>query len=240
MFNILYQDELLLAVTKPSGMQTISEEDDCFAALVKKELSVEKLLPAHRLDRDTTGVQLFAFEETTLTYLESLFRRRKVSKVYLALCLGIPFNPSGIIRRNLSKWQKGHRPVKVIKGGGGLVAETAYSLIAESSELLTGVSLLKFAPSQGRTHQIRVHAEAFGYPILGDDQYGDRKTNNAVKALTGLGRQALHAWRIGFCHPQSNEFLVCEAPLPNDMRIVCEKYLTGFEKLLELIRSEAP
>ncbi len=213
---ILYDEHGLLAVNKPAGCETISTTGGvCLTTALKKQLGLTGLEPAHRLDRDTTGVQLFARNRQTLATLEGLFRERRTTKNYLALCNGIPFNPEGSIKRNLSKWGGGHRPVQVVKGNEGLEAQTDYQLLARNPD--ENASLILFHPLQGRTHQIRVHASAFGRPIIGDDQYGDREVNARFKALCGISRQALHAWRLSLPLPDLEMPLLIEAPVPDDM-----------------------
>jgi 23S rRNA-/tRNA-specific pseudouridylate synthase len=160
-------------------------------------------MPAHRLDRDTSGVVLFGKNEAAARRIEDWFRERKIAKTYLALCLGFVHRKDGVINRALSRWKKGRRPVSVVKGAGGWTASTRAVRIYPDQpspiamETITlSCSFMAFLPHEGRTHQIRVHAEAFGHPILGDDQYGNREANRALKNAFGLSRQALHAWRL--------------------------------------------
>lgn len=212
-----------LVVSKPPGLETVSQEGrPDLVGLVRSALGEPALAPAHRLDRDTSGAQLLARDAAAEQGLAGLFRRRLVDKTYLALCLGAPRNRTGTINRNLSEWEGGRRPVRVVKKGG-LEAATGYRVVAVSGELAPGfkAGLLAFSPHQGRTHQIRVHAAALGYPLLGDDQYGDRAANRLAKECLGLRRQALHSWRLGF--EWHGERVDAECPLPDDLRLVVEK-----------------
>lgn len=208
---------------KPPGLETISQDGaPDLTALVRRQMDEPSLTPAHRLDRDTSGVQLFARNPAAERELTALFRRRAVEKTYLAICLGVPRNRTGSISRNLSEWSGGRRPVRVLKSGG-LEAVTDYRLLAASPALADGfrASLLAFSPHQGRTHQIRVHAAAFGYPILADDQYGDRPANRLARDLLGLRRQALHSWRLGFDWGNARVESVC--PLARDLLPAAER-----------------
>lgn len=229
-FTILYEDEVILAVMKPAGIRTVEEgEIDSLTRRLRAAFDCENLAPVHRLDCDTTGVQIFAKTPSTLRDLEQAFRHRKVQKVYLAICVGIPRNPTGWIRRPLSRWQGGHHPVRTVKGKDGLAAETEYRTLAvarshegekrgKEEGCPFDTSLLLFHPIQGRTHQVRVHAAAFGRPILGDDRYGNRPANRWIKERIGLARQALHAWKITFPHPISAHEIEIHAPIPEDLR----------------------
>lgn len=215
---ILFDQHGVLAVNKPAGFETYAAGGDkCLTKALRAQLAQNDIDPAHRLDRDTTGVQLFARGTASLQRLTELFKHRRTSKFYLALCFGVPANREGIIRRNLSKWMGGHRPVSVVKGDGGLTASTEYQVLAFNREF--PASLILFHPREGRTHQIRVHASAFGRPVLGDDQYGDRDANRKIKELSGLKRQALHAWRIILpeINPDGSMLEIC-APLLPDMQ----------------------
>lgn len=220
---VLVENADYLVFSKPHGLETVSQDGaPDLAGRVRKMFGEPGLTPAHRLDRDTSGAQLFARNARAEAELVRLFRERRVDKTYLALCLGVPRNRTGTINRNLSEWDGGRRPVRVLKKGG-LEASTGYRILAASPELAGGftVSLIAFSPHQGRTHQIRVHAASLGYPILGDDQYGDRPANRIAKNLFGLRRQALHSWRLGF--PWKGEEVAAECPLPGDMRRAAKK-----------------
>jgi len=225
---VLHRADGWIAVDKPAGLETIREggggPERCLTLCLRAQEGAP-YAPAHRLDRDTSGVQVFALP-AALAALESAFRHRRVAKRYLALCLGVPRNPEGTIRRPLSAWSGGRRPVRAVKGGGGMEAETSYRVLSTGGVPAPGgegirVSLVLFEPHQGRTHQIRVHAEAIGYPVIGDDQYGDRPANAVFRAY-GLCRQALHAWRLTIEDPASGREVGIEAPIPADMRAAAE------------------
>ncbi|MCD8351314.1 MAG: RNA pseudouridine synthase [Planctomycetaceae bacterium] len=216
-FPPLVELDDLAVFAKPPGMETISQTGGReFAALVRASRGEPGLTPVHRLDRDTSGAVLFARNGATEKELIDLFRRRLTHKLYLALCLGAPRNRTGRINRNLSEWGGGRRPVRVLKKGG-LEASTGYQVLAASDEWAPGMRLgvVAFTPHQGRTHQIRVHAAALGYPVLGDDQYGDRAANRFARERLGLRRSALHAWRLTF--PWRGETVAAIAPIPDDL-----------------------
>jgi Pseudouridylate synthases, 23S RNA-specific len=220
---ILLDTPDFIIAAKPPGMETISQNGGPeLVAMLRAMLGDDRLYAAHRLDRDTSGAQLVAKGKDNETLLANLFRQRLVEKTYLALCLGAPRNRTGTINRNLSEWDGGRRPVRVVKKGG-LTASTAYEVQGVSDCLGGGLqcSLIAFHPRQGRTHQIRVHAAAFGYPILGDDQYGDRAGNRQAKRMFELKRQALHSWKLGFAWKGVPVAVTC--PPEADMERVMEK-----------------
>lgn len=235
---ILFENEHLLVVDKPHGWQTVvkggGNNRRCLTTWLRRHRRERDLAPAHRLDRDTSGCQLFGRTAAAVAALEERFRQRAVEKLYLALCRGTPPNRTGTLRRSLSRWQGGHRPVRVVKGKGGLPAETAYEVLCPVAhgpdEPRAAVSLIRFAPRTGRTHQIRVHAEALGHPILGDDQYGDRAANRDLKAATGLARQALHAWQLVLDCPLSGMRVSVTAPLPADLAAVLDEAAPGWRQ----------
>ncbi len=236
MLEIIFENSEIIVINKAAGIESVPSQNKglSLAELLQRDRKNEKILPVHRLDRDTSGTIIFAKSDGTLTQLEDLFRLRNTTKRYLGLCVGIPRNPAGTIRRNLSKWSGGHKPVRVIKGGKGLPAETDYQLLCANTEF--GASLLLFTPHQGRTHQIRVHAEALGRPIIGDDQYGDRDFNRLIKELTGLKRQALHAWTLEFSGLKLTEVPAgFRAAVPEDMSVTCDRLFTGWQQILEKV-----
>lgn len=216
--EILAETPDFIAAAKPPGIETASQDSaDDFLRRLRDARQEPGISPVHRLDRDTSGLQIMARNPAAEKLLTDLFRQRAVEKTYLALCLGVPRNRTGVINRNLSEWSGGRRPVRILKKGG-LIASTGYAVLAASDWLADDfrVGLLAFFPHQGRTHQIRVHAGAFGYPILGDDQYGDRPANRLAKQLLGLDRQALHAWKTSFPWNGKQFKIVC--PPPEDLR----------------------
>ena len=224
---VLYENADLLVLAKPAGIETVSQDGDAdFLTLARETTGESRLAVAHRLDRDTSGAQLFARNPAAEKTLVALFRRREVEKTYFALCLGKPRNATGSINRRLSEWSGGRKPVKVLKQGG-LEASTGYRVVAVSDWLGEDfrVSLIAFHPHQGRTHQIRVHAAAFGYPILGDDQYGDRQANKAAKQLWNLRRQALHSARLRFAW--NGDVIDALCPIADDMHVVLRALWPG-------------
>lgn len=214
---VLMRAPEFVLIAKPPGMETVSQTGGpALLPCAREQTGIADLRPAHRLDRDTSGVQLFAIGARAEEELTALFRRREVHKTYLAFTAGVPRNRTGTINRPLSKWSGGRRPVRVLRQGG-LEASTTYTVLARGAPLPGGCvpGLLAMAPRQGRTHQIRVHAASLGYPILGDDQYGDREINKQAKDVCGLRRQALHAWRLEFAWRGQTVCVHC--PLPPDL-----------------------
>lgn len=226
--RLLCETEDFAVFYKPPGRETVSQTGGPDLASWAAETLGAPVYPAHRLDRDTSGVQLMAKSPAVEEGLTTLFRERKIAKHYLAVCRGKPANRAGNINRNLSKWEGGRRPVRVVKGGGGLVAATGYRVLAASGNFpeVGRLSLVVFSPHQGRTHQIRVHAAAFGYPVLGDDQYGDRPANKWARDAFGLERQALHSRSLEFIWNGERVFLDC--PLPEDMAKVAAAAFPDF------------
>ncbi|MBN2710940.1 MAG: RluA family pseudouridine synthase [Planctomycetes bacterium] len=234
--DILFEDDAILAVNKPAGYETVVKgtKGSCLTSALRRGLRYDFLQPAHRLDRDTTGVQLFGKSADVLEKLEKIFREREVNKLYLALCLGIPRNQSGSINRNLSKWKGGRCPVQVVKGKDGLAAETFYEIIAKGGlDMDNSASLILFKPKQGRTHQVRVHASAFGYPLVGDDNYGKREANKIAKQNSDLDRYALHAWRTSIPHPTRDYTVSIEAPMAPDMEKALDTFMLDWREKLD-------
>ena len=233
--DIIYDDSDIVVINKEAGVESVPSQNSrkSVTQLLQDHLKSREIYPAHRLDRDTSGVLIYAKTKKVLKILEEYFKHRKTQKVYFAVCAGVPRNPEGVIRRNLSSWSGGHRPVKVVKGNEGLKAETEYQLIAYNKDF--PASLLLFTPHQGRTHQIRVHAQAFKRPILGDDQYGDRALNKEIKTLAGLKRQALHAWTLTIpnLYDKTKE-LNFKADIKEDLIETCNALFPDWREILSL------
>jgi 23S rRNA pseudouridine955/2504/2580 synthase len=219
-FPVLFEDEHLLAVDKPSGVAVHGGSGVSFGVIeqLRRARPTAKLLElVHRLDRETSGILLVAKKRPALTKLQDQFRERETGKTYLALVSGAwPANRK-VIDLPLHKYLQadGERRVKVVAKDDpdGMRAIT----LVKVARKLKDFSLLEVTIKTGRTHQIRVHLAASGHPIAGDDKYGDFELNRGL-ARHGLKRMFLHAWRLQFTHPASGERITLEAPLPPELQ----------------------
>ena len=193
--EVLFEDEHLLLVNKPSGLLSVrgrrEEHQDSVQA------RAESLYPfvgiVHRLDMSTSGLMLLAKTSGALKQLHRQFSERKVSKIYLAKVFGIPENKKGVINLPLiTDWP--NRPKQKVCYEMGKPSETVFRVLEENNEF----SLLELTPVTGRSHQLRVHLAELGHPILGDKFYAH---DTAYKASPRL---ALHAFHLAFQHPDSN------------------------------------
>ena len=202
--DILYEDEYFLAVNKPAGIvvhPSANHLNNTLANGVKYYLNNQKKIrPINRLDRDTSGIVLFAKNE----YIQELMIKNKIEKEYIAITDGILNKKEDII--NLPIARKPESIMERCVSADGQTAITQYKVIQEIDNKYS-VILLKL--HTGRTHQIRVHLSYIGAPILGDTLYG--------KASKIIDRQALHAHKIEFVHPITNQKISIIAPIPNDM-----------------------
>ncbi|RMG15921.1 MAG: RluA family pseudouridine synthase [Deltaproteobacteria bacterium] len=225
-FEVLYEDAHLLAVSKPPGLAIHPGTGVHGATLVdqvRAYLGIEaetegfKASPAHRLDKETSGVVLVAKSRQCMTRLADAFAARQVEKVYLAVVKGRMPARRGEIDLALKEHQQTRRS-KVLHGPHYQAAQTRW--VQRKS---TGtVSLLEVHPGTGRTHQIRRHLASTGHPIVGDRRYGDFPFNREARAEWGVRRHLLHAWRLCLTHPFEEETLRIEAPLPADLREALE------------------
>jgi 23S rRNA pseudouridine1911/1915/1917 synthase len=159
----------------------------------------------HRLDRDTSGLMLVARDDEAHRRLSAAIKAREVSRTYLALVQGSPRSRSGTIDAPLGRDYRS--PERRAVGGRGPREAVTHFEVVES---MRDHSLLEVRLETGRTHQIRVHLEAIGHPVVGDSRYGGRP-------LEGLERQFLHSAKLGFAHPFSGEQLEFESALPPDL-----------------------
>jgi 23S rRNA pseudouridine955/2504/2580 synthase len=217
--SILFEDDALLALDKPSGLAVHGGSGISHGAIerLRRARPDAKFLElVHRLDRDTSGVLLIAKKRVALTGLHAQFRDGQIDKRYYVLVRG--------------KWRDAMRAVELaletyVTGGGerrvrvdpaGRVARTIFRRVKVWPNADPPVALLEAELETGRTHQIRVHLTHLGYPLAGDDKYGDFAWNKALAKL-GLKRMFLHAHRIGFAHPLDGREIVVESPLPPDL-----------------------
>ncbi|MDO8449824.1 MAG: RluA family pseudouridine synthase [Rhodoferax sp.] len=223
-FAILFEDEYLLAIDKPAGVAVHGGSGVSFGVIEQLRMArpqAKFLELVHRLDRETSGILLIAKKRSALTNLQDQFRERETGKTYLALVAGRwPANKK-VLDKPLHKYllPDGERRVKVVSRDDpdGMPSVT---LVKVRDTAGTGFTLLEVTIKTGRTHQIRVHLASEGYPIAGDDKYGDfdlNKTLLRAGKLPSLKRMFLHAWRLQFNHPASGERVELLAHLPSDL-----------------------
>ena len=219
---ILYEDEALLVIDKPAGIAVHGGSGVSFGvieALRRQRPQARFLELAHRLDRETSGILLVGKKRSALTALHDMFREgglgggRGADKRYLVLVKGRWMDPLRHARQPLLKYllASGERRVRV--SPEGKPSHTVFRLLARWQNF----SLLEAELKTGRTHQIRVHLADLGYPIAGDEKYGDFETNRLL-ARSGLKRMFLHAWKMRFTHPLKDEGLELEAPVPESLK----------------------
>lgn len=222
-FKILYEDEWILVCNKPAGLVVHSGTGHLggdtlidFAAAhlaqkIKSGKTAEPML-VHRLDKHTSGVILLAKEKTTVRYLHECLRERSVEKRYVAICHGIPGKQKGDIQLDLVRSGNCVKGTKMVVGENGRFSRSSYEVLGTHGPLsYVGVQL-----HTGRTHQIRVHMNHLGHPILGDVRYGDEGKDAEVYALKSIHKRLyLHARLITFFHPYMERNLTFEAPEPD-------------------------
>ncbi len=215
---IIYQDDDVIVVDKPSGLTVHPAPGHPSGTLVNALLAVAPQLAefrqtmrpgiVHRLDKDTSGLLVVAKSERARASLTRQLKEREVGKTYLALVHGVPQAPRGTIEAPIGRHPRNRKKMAVV--AGGREAETKYRV----REALDGFALLEVEPVTGRTHQIRVHLAAIGHPVVGDAVYGKRS------GLTE--RQFLHACKLAFDLPSSGRLVEFESPLPPDLRQVLD------------------
>jgi len=238
--DVLYADEHLVAVNKAAGMVVHPATGNRRGTLVNAILhhfpqiaedrwpgSPDRAGIVHRLDRDTTGVILVARTVEAHEALSRQFRDRTIEKHYLALVRG-DVSEAGLIEAPIGRHPRDRKRMST-SAHQTRSASTAY----EPIERFGIASLLDVRPRTGRTHQIRVHLAAHGWPIVGDPTYGAPSTRALTQlrrrwgpqalTLEAMPRQALHARCLGFTHPKSGKMLVLEAPVPDDLRLILDR-----------------
>lgn len=217
--DIVYEDADVLVVNKPAGMvvypaaghpdRTLLNAVLCHCPDIA--LTADSLRPGivHRLDKDTSGLVVIAKNDAARRDLVEQFKMRKVKKEYLVLVKGKLSPEEGVVEAPLGRHPYQRQRMAVVKTGRE--ARTRYRV----RQYLDNFTLVEVAIETGRTHQIRVHMAAIGFPVVGDRVYGVRSS--------GPGRQFVHAFRLGFRLPSSGEYREFVADLPEDLRKVLEE-----------------
>lgn len=194
--KILYEDAQLIVINKPAGLLT--EKTGSEKGIAVNEILKDKgkiVYPVHRLDRETSGVIIFAKTSNARNFLIEEFRNRRVNKTYIGLVEGILYQKNGILKGEIQKTKE--------------YAETHYEVM----KVLNGATLLKLFPRTGRTHQLRLQFAQIGHPIIGDKKY-----YNIKRTKIFFQRQALHSYKINFIHPETKRWVTFSAPIPEDLK----------------------
>ncbi len=225
-FDILFQDEVLLIINKPAGMAVHGGSGVSFGVIeqLRAQYSSWKFLElVHRLDRETSGILLLAKKRSALTELHRQIREGKIQKFYLTLVSGKWEDSHRTVKLPLHKYVStmGERRVAVVSDKHGHTKAMPAHTIFRLQKSWENFSLLEAELKTGRTHQIRVHLAHLGFPIIGDDKYGDFILNKQIARKSQgayLQRMFLHAYKIVITHPLSGERLQLEAPLAKDLK----------------------
>jgi 23S rRNA pseudouridine955/2504/2580 synthase len=223
-FIVLYEDEHILAVDKPSGLaihagsgirgETLVDQVRAYLArqgLVTPEGEF-KPSPAHRLDRETSGVVVVAKTRQAMVRLTEIFTAGEADKTYLALAKGRFQRESGTVDLRLAE----HQQTAASRQQRGVNLQSA---VTHWKKLAGGpdATLLELTIETGRTHQIRRHLEAIGHPVVGDTRYGDFPFNRIAQRQWGLRRMFLHSARLSLPHPMTKKRLILTSRLPSDL-----------------------
>jgi len=217
MLKLLYSGDDILAFDKPAGVVVAPDmhhHANTFSDMVHAKYPTAQLL--HRLDRDTSGVILFARNDKAFTYFKKLFHDREVTKEYAALIGGRMSKSEGEIDAPISRSSKD--PRKRVVGGAKGKERDAVTMWRTVEEFPNGFTLLTVFPKTGRTHQIRSHLASIARPIVGDSLYGNKK----APIPEGLTRMFLHARSITFPTMKGKKVTV-SSPLPNDLAKVLQQ-----------------
>ena len=230
-FGVVHDDEALLVVDKPAGLPihpTARYFEHTFTAVAKARFPDRKVDPAHRLDRETSGLLACGSAPEWTTRLKKAFADGRVEKAYLAIAAGAPAADAFEVDAPLALTLQSEVRVRMHVHAAGAASATAFEVLGRRVTADGApVALLACRPRTGRQHQIRAHLHHAGLPLVGDKIYGpdelifDRFTRRALteadhRALR-LPRQALHAWRLAFPHPRTGDPAAFEAPLAPDL-----------------------
>jgi len=211
--EILFEDDDLIVLNKAAGMVVHPAAGNLSGTLVNALLHHCTTLSGiggeqrpgivHRLDKETSGCLVVAKNDLAHQGLSRQFAQREVLKVYLALVAGHLEKKTGVIETEIGRHPVHRKKMSVVETGRGRPSTTDFRVLRE----LPAASLVECTLHTGRTHQIRVHLKHLGHPLLGDALYGRRGH---------YPRQMLHAWRLGFTHPRTNEWMEFQAAIPAD------------------------
>jgi 23S rRNA pseudouridine1911/1915/1917 synthase len=245
-FDILHEDEHVIVLNKPAGLLSIpsspglGSSEDTVLRRVREYMAFKRghktyVGMLHRLDRDTSGSLAVALSKDAHAAGRELFKHHKFERHYLALVQGIPDPPSGTIEARISTGYRSGRRKLVDDEDEGLEAATEYLV----RERLNGAALLELRLHTGRQHQIRLHLEKLGHPLIGERVYASKPSSPPAFAKATAGkrgfkplkipvkRNMLHAWTLSFPHPLTGVRISVQAPLPGDFERVRHALTAG-------------
>lgn len=210
-YRIMYEDNYLIIVDKPSGMLVIptpDKETNTLTDLLNRELDERHVeanaYPCHRIDRETSGLIIYAKGKKVQQLMMEEFRKKTIKKTYIAFVHGDVRKRFDTIKRDIYNKSKGRKEN----------AETKYTVIGKRKEF----TIIEAIPVTGRTNQIRIHLKSIGHPLLGESVYAFRKDFKLK-----FKRTALHASYLRFTHPVTKEMMEFKSPLPEDMKALWER-----------------
>lgn len=208
--RIILQNPDFLAVDKPAGVSVHNNEDpENLISLLEKQLKIAKLYPVHRLDKETSGIQILALNDNTASRLASEFQSRKVEKIYIGVLRGQLKSPKGVWSQSLTDKSEG-RKSPAGNPRDRVPCETRYKVIKSNKYF----SLCEFDLLTGRQHQIRKHCALANHALVGDPRYGDIKYNSRMATLYKTSRMFLH------CHKIKIQEHLIESPTPTDFESI--------------------
>ena len=230
--TVVYEDEEILVIDKPARLVVHPGAGCETGTLVHGLLAREEALSGvggpkrpgivHRLDRGTSGLMVIARTDRAHLALAEQFRGREIRKAYQAMVWGRMRVSEGVVDASIGR-DPTHRRKMSVRSPRGRAAVSRWRVL----RTLPGFSLLEVKPETGRTHQIRVHLQSIGHPVVGDSRYGGAAWRGVQdplrrRALKHFDRLALHAWKLSFTHPVRGDLLSFEAPLPADFAELIE------------------
>ncbi|HXI84495.1 MAG TPA: RluA family pseudouridine synthase [Verrucomicrobiae bacterium] len=221
--DVLFEDDDLIVVNKPAGLVVHPAAGNYEHTLVNALLhhcrgelagigGVERPGIVHRLDKGTSGCIVVAKTDFAHRALVAQFKSREVKKIYRTVCWGKFVRPSGRIETVIGRSERDRKKMSA-RASRGRPAVTDYRVLKQFADF----ALVEAHIHTGRTHQIRVHMAHIGHPVMGDATYGRARPTNI-----SVARPLLHAYKLGFTHPRSQEFVEFTTPVPDDMVKMCE------------------
>lgn len=207
--EVVYRDDRLLALNKPSGTlvhRGWARDGEVLVDEARRITCLRVVHPAHRIDRGTSGVVLFALDREAARAVGAAFDRGEVSKRYLAL-----------VRGRAPEREVVDHPLPRRKGGARVEAVSEVRRLATFEVEPRQLSLVDVRPRTGRLHQVRRHLKHLSHPVIGDANYGKGQLNREIRVRFGLARLALHALELSLPHPGDGRLLRLLAPVPEDL-----------------------